>query len=419
MNFKQWFTTNDDAAMGSQIRAATRFRMGDQSREKLRAHLIAYAHMRPYRESSRTRPDRFSLARPLSALAAVLGISVIGAGTAAAAENSLPGDTLYPIKVGITEPLRGALAISPEAKAEWAIDRAERRINEINTLAARGSLDEKTRAETEERLDAQVRVAEVTSARLAYTQAESTIAHTERRLVAVLRAHEMLLGDARVGMGGLRDAEPSFDEMMASEAPSTTTAPQAALMIETPSSRTKIEVPPQKSQERAMETAARVPGAEGLSAHAIKRQEKAARQRIDSLENLLARLEKRGYTETTRAARAELSAARAALAEGNASYKQEYWVDASVQFNAALRIAIDARDFLTSPQLQRSDGTRGDTERQVREPRLNRGESESGEARDNTDESSSSNKPEIEGNDRERTDDEHRSPLDNILPLGL
>src|SRR3990167_11094777 len=44
----------------------------------------------------------------------------LGGGVSYAAENSLPGDTLYPIKVNITEPARGLLARTPKAKAKWA-----------------------------------------------------------------------------------------------------------------------------------------------------------------------------------------------------------------------------------------------------------------------------------------------------------
>ena len=41
------------------------------------------------------------------------------------AEDALPGDTLYPIKVRFNEELRGALVSSPYQKVEWETERLE------------------------------------------------------------------------------------------------------------------------------------------------------------------------------------------------------------------------------------------------------------------------------------------------------
>jgi len=65
---------------------------------------------------------------------------VVGSASAYAAEGAVPGDFLYPIKVGITEPVRGALAITAEAKASWHAEAVGRRLREAETLALRGEL---------------------------------------------------------------------------------------------------------------------------------------------------------------------------------------------------------------------------------------------------------------------------------------
>lgn len=56
------------------------------------------------------------------------------------AENSLPGETLYPVKVRFNEELRGALASSPYQKIEWETELLERRVSEANLLADSGRL---------------------------------------------------------------------------------------------------------------------------------------------------------------------------------------------------------------------------------------------------------------------------------------
>lgn len=72
------------------------------------------------------------------ALASVLAgaMLVAGSGVSYAAEGSLPGDPLYAVKVGVNEPVRGFLTISPEDKAAWAAQRVGRRLEEVEVLAA-------------------------------------------------------------------------------------------------------------------------------------------------------------------------------------------------------------------------------------------------------------------------------------------
>lgn len=65
------------------------------------------------------------------------------------AESAIPGDLLYSVKVSISEPLRGFLAMSPENKAEWESAKAIRRLDEAADLALKGKLDNKTRSDLE------------------------------------------------------------------------------------------------------------------------------------------------------------------------------------------------------------------------------------------------------------------------------
>ncbi len=64
-----------------------------------------------------------------------------GVGTAAAAQGSLPGDILYPVKLSINEAVEVALATTPVARAEVSAKLAERRVEEAETLASRGELN--------------------------------------------------------------------------------------------------------------------------------------------------------------------------------------------------------------------------------------------------------------------------------------
>ncbi len=78
---------------------------------------------------------------------------VISGSLAFAAEGSVPGELLYPIKVEITEPVRNMLTLSGTAKAYWEARKAERRLEEAESLAVRGDLDTQKREELESRFD--------------------------------------------------------------------------------------------------------------------------------------------------------------------------------------------------------------------------------------------------------------------------
>lgn len=67
------------------------------------------------------------------------------------AEKALPGDSLYFLKVGVTEPIRDLVNTSPEKKAEWESAKTVRRLDEALNLAAEGKLNEKNRSDLEAR----------------------------------------------------------------------------------------------------------------------------------------------------------------------------------------------------------------------------------------------------------------------------
>lgn len=65
-----------------------------------------------------------------------------GLSVASAAERSLPGELLYPVKVRVNEPMTGLLKRTKQERAEWAQARVDRRIEEAEILLASSKLDE-------------------------------------------------------------------------------------------------------------------------------------------------------------------------------------------------------------------------------------------------------------------------------------
>jgi hypothetical protein len=88
------------------------------------------------------------------AVALVIIILVVsgGYGVAQAANQSLPGETLYPVKTHVSEPLIGTFQWTDEKRALWEHTRAERRLKEAETLAETGRLGENEKKEIEQEL---------------------------------------------------------------------------------------------------------------------------------------------------------------------------------------------------------------------------------------------------------------------------
>jgi hypothetical protein len=129
-----------------------------QERQQLRERLVSYMEYHPLSTHNNTtanstkaplaepfrtvRIDLFNLGRFAGAFA-VLAMVVVPI----IAENTIPGDILYPVKVSFNEEVRGTLTLSPYQKVEWETERLERRIGEAQLLADAGLLTPEVEAE--------------------------------------------------------------------------------------------------------------------------------------------------------------------------------------------------------------------------------------------------------------------------------
>ncbi|MFC1911794.1 DUF5667 domain-containing protein [Chloroflexota bacterium] len=83
----------------------------------------------------------FLTSRWATAVAMVLVILLAGSGTVAAAGNSMPDQTLYPVKLA-TERVRMVLTVSALGKAELYAALADKRVAEIVSMAEKGKLEQ-------------------------------------------------------------------------------------------------------------------------------------------------------------------------------------------------------------------------------------------------------------------------------------
>ncbi|PIT91497.1 hypothetical protein COU17_00075 [Candidatus Kaiserbacteria bacterium CG10_big_fil_rev_8_21_14_0_10_49_17] len=132
--------------------AGKRIRLSRTEKDDMRARITEYMQMKPVRaQTARAHSSVFGFSvfhfKYAPALLIALLVFLGGGGVSLAAERSVPGDLLYPVKVSINEEVKAAVALSPEARAQWATRRAERRLEEAQILASRGELS-KEKVET-------------------------------------------------------------------------------------------------------------------------------------------------------------------------------------------------------------------------------------------------------------------------------
>jgi hypothetical protein len=114
-------------------------------------------------------------------------------GTSLAAENALPGDLLYPVKVGLNEQVRSLTAITPEAKAKFALEITDRRLKEVALLSSQGRLDAAASATIQDELLKQAGQIKNQVASLVATNNIQAAQEISLNFESSLRAHELIL----------------------------------------------------------------------------------------------------------------------------------------------------------------------------------------------------------------------------------
>lgn len=151
---------NDDKDL---IAAMKQIRLSEAARERMRANLSAYADMHAM-PSGNFRDFEvvgfvlsvFARSRPIFAGAfAVVLIASTGAGAALAAEQAIPGEVLYGVKVHVNEPVASVFAGSGEAKARYHAKLAVRRVEEAQLLEEKGVLTPELETDLAERFEAE------------------------------------------------------------------------------------------------------------------------------------------------------------------------------------------------------------------------------------------------------------------------
>lgn len=156
------------------------------------------------------------------ALAGVLMFVLVGgSGVAYAAEGSLPGETLYAVKIHVNERIEVALATTVDKKIAIETEIAERRVAEAQRLEAAGRLDATMTAEIEKNFDEHASRALALSGEDALTITIAMAVPTETPVVP--------MADATPAGATLQASEPASEQ----ESEQEDAAPRATMMLKT------------------------------------------------------------------------------------------------------------------------------------------------------------------------------------------
>lgn len=123
---------------------ASKIRLSDREKENVKAEILRSVFARSSMYAEKVRSPFFSMFR--FAPTVLILILFVGGGVSFAARGTLPGDILYPFKLGVTEKVQGLFLVSKKEQAKFEIILIERRAEEAIKLVKTGKLDEKKSA---------------------------------------------------------------------------------------------------------------------------------------------------------------------------------------------------------------------------------------------------------------------------------
>ena len=194
--------------MFENLHTSEKYKLTQSEKVRMRNELVAFMAEHPVKQGVFARVNGFFAAGSISTpsyrasysmyalrsvAAALVVVLVGGTGTAYAAENALPGDVLYTVKVNVNERALELAATSAKAKAEVSAKRAERRLQEAEQLAVAGRLDTETKIALGEQFNKHAEEFVVRAEVLTSSDDIEAAAEVSSDLEAALSAHEGIL----------------------------------------------------------------------------------------------------------------------------------------------------------------------------------------------------------------------------------
>ena len=248
---------------------------------------------------------------------------LFGGGVSFAAENSLPGSLLYPIKVGVNERVGEVLALSTEAKANYEAKIAVRRMKEAEKLAEKGEMSPERASELKAKFEART---ENVRARLDQLEAKGS-------LEAAIAANSDFQALLRARLAAMTDiAERDGDESNKVE------IAKWLVQINNENGRSA-------TIQLRMEAKMRLDVSDEVQARAEGKL-RAAENKIAEVAKFIADNKASVSAEASAKAEAQLVLANNNLTAGKVKLEAKAYGEAFVLFNKAFSIAMEAKETI-------------------------------------------------------------------------
>lgn len=262
-------------------------------------------------------PLKFKYTMPILLILALLAS---GGGVSYAAQNSLPGDVLYPVKVDVNERIAGAFQFGTQARARWNADLAQTRLQEAEQLAAQNKLTPQLQAQIATRLEKAVAAAEKNIAQLQKKNNEATAAQIDNDLETALQVHAAILARLAERHQTEGTTQPIIDAAL-------TQAQKIASANE------------QRDADAVLQAQSNGPQA----SHAVVRKHDEVQKFVDSVVALLKDQGAPLDATTTAQVQASLALAQQDMASGDAANQAGNYVGAFTDYQAAQQAAQNAK----------------------------------------------------------------------------
>ena len=184
-----------------QLKELKQIKLEDDTKARMRERISLYASLKPsahthqVRQYERVRFSAFFSSRMSKVLATSLVIVIAGVSSISAAEGTIPGDLLYPVKVHVNEEVRALFALSSQSKAELEVSRLTRRLEEAEQLAVQGKLSAEAESELAERIGTHSRAARGHIAESERAGEALAVQRVEATLISTIAAHDGVITD--------------------------------------------------------------------------------------------------------------------------------------------------------------------------------------------------------------------------------
>lgn len=314
------------------FRQLRKIKLTKPEKEDIRGVLLSFLKSNPVRNHVDIRHNIqkvtflkiFLTSKPMIATLIAAILLAFGGGTAVAAENALPGDLLYPIKVKVNEEARIALASTAEAKVALEAKFAERRLAEAEKLAEGGKLTTSTSQmlankfkefsnKAEDRLDKLQKAGKLT---------EEQVQRLKENFEVAIKVHDEVLSriqEKEQERENLKEVVDSLHEQASS------------------TMKDRIEHEWELLKNNASTTLKTV----------ADNRKNAAQNKISEVEKFIKDNADKVSVENNNEAVKKLAEAKKVLAEGDKAYAEAKYGEAIIKYSEAHRKAGEAKMYMT------------------------------------------------------------------------